>query len=212
MEGTALNRSLLMDSKQIYPHQHKVSRSMRSGIKGHEPLVIWLTGLSGSGKSTIANELEYRLVTKHSAHTYLLDGDNIRTGLNAGLGFSDEDRKENIRRIGEVAKLMHDAGLIVITAFISPFRSDRDLVRNLFAPGEFWELFVSCPIEVCMQRDPKGLYMKAQKGEITQFTGINSPYEEPLAPELVVESSLHAVDECVSNILAKMISSGILKK
>lgn len=185
---------------------------MRSGIKGHEPLVIWLTGLSGSGKSTIANELEYRLVTKHSAHTYLLDGDNIRTGLNAGLGFSDEDRKENIRRIGEVAKLMHDAGLIVITAFISPFRSDRDLVRNLFAPGEFWELFVSCPIEVCMQRDPKGLYMKAQKGEITQFTGINSPYEEPLAPELVVESSLHAVDECVSNILAKMISSGILKK
>ncbi len=185
---------------------------MRSGVKGHDPLVIWLTGLSGSGKSTIANELEYQLVTKHSAHTYLLDGDNIRTGLNVGLDFSDEDRKENIRRIGEVAKLMHDAGLVVITAFISPFRSDRDMVRQLFAPGEFWEVFVSCPLEVCEQRDPKGLYVKALKGEIAQFTGINSPYEAPISPELIVESDLHPVDECVSSILAKMKSSGILKK
>lgn len=201
-----------MSSNEIYPHQHKVSRTMRSGVKGHDPLVIWLTGLSGSGKSTIANELEYQLVTKHSAHTYLLDGDNIRTGLNVGLDFSDEDRKENIRRIGEVAKLMHDAGLVVITAFISPFRSDRDMVRQLFAPGEFWEVFVSCPLEVCEQRDPKGLYVKALKGEIAQFTGINSPYEAPISPELIVESDLHPVDECVSSILAKMKSSGILKK
>ena len=185
---------------------------MRSEVKGHDPLVIWLTGLSGSGKSTIANELEYQLVAKHSAHTYLLDGDNIRTGLNAGLGFSDEDRKENIRRIGEVAKLMHDAGLIVITAFISPFRSDRDMVRQLFAPGEFWEVFVACPLEVCKKRDPKGLYVKALKGEIAQFTGINSPYEAPISPELTVESDLHPVDECVSSILTKMKSSGILKK
>lgn len=201
-----------MDSKDIFPHQHKVSRVMRSSVKGHDPLVIWLTGLSGSGKSTIANELEYQLVTKHAAHTYLLDGDNIRTGLNAGLGFSDDDRKENIRRIGEVAKLMHDAGLIVITAFISPFRSDRDSVRKLFAAGEFWEIFVSCPLEVCKKRDPKGLYVKAMNGEIAQFTGINSPYEAPLSPELVVESDLHPVEDCVSSILAKMISSGILKQ
>lgn len=201
-----------MVTTDIFPHQHKVSREMRSDAKRHAPLVIWLTGLSGSGKSTIANELEYHLVTNEHAHTYLLDGDNIRTGLNAGLGFSDTDRKENIRRIGEVSKLMMDAGLIVITAFISPFRSDRDQVRNLFSPGEFWEVFVSCPIEVCRQRDPKGLYDKAMKGEIAQFTGINSPYEEPLHPELVIASDQQPLDECVSAIITKMKSSGILPK
>jgi len=183
---------------------------MRCSIKLHNPLVIWLTGLSGSGKSTIANALEYELVTRYQAHTYLLDGDNIRTGLNAGLGFSDEDRKENIRRIGEVAKLMFDAGLIVITSFISPFRSDRALVRGLFQPGEFWEVFISCPLEVCKQRDPKGLYRKAVQGELTQFTGISSRYEEPQHPELIVKSDLFSINDCASAIISKMVKHGVI--
>ncbi len=185
---------------------------MRSEVKKHRPLVIWLTGFSGSGKSTIANELEYELVSKYHAHTYLLDGDNVRTGLNAGLGFSDEDRKENIRRIGEVAKLMHDAGLIVITAFISPFKSDRDLVRKLFTVGDFWEIYVSCPLEICKERDPKGLYAKAINGELPQFTGINSPYEEPDSPEMIIESNLHPVNECVAAIISKLENSGIIQQ
>jgi len=194
----------------IYPHEHRVTREMRCSIKLHNPLVIWLTGLSGSGKSTIANALEYELVTRYQAHTYLLDGDNIRTGLNAGLGFSDEDRKENIRRIGEVAKLMFDAGLIVITSFISPFRSDRALVRGLFQPGEFWEVFISCPLEVCKQRDPKGLYRKAVQGELTQFTGISSRYEEPQHPELIVKSDLFSINDCASAIISKMVKHGVI--
>lgn len=183
---------------------------MRSDIKHHQPLVVWLTGLSGSGKSTIANALEYELVSRYQAHTFLLDGDNIRTGLNAGLGFSEGDRKENIRRIGEVSKLMFDAGLIVITAFISPFKSDRDQVRALFNPGEFWEVFISCPLEICKQRDPKGLYQKATQGNLPQFTGISSPYEEPEKPELVVRSDLLSVEDCVSAIISEMMKKIIL--
>ena len=183
---------------------------MRSKVKCHQPLVIWLTGYSGSGKSTIANALEYRLVNEHQAHTYLLDGDNIRTGLNAGLGFSEADRQENIRRIGEVARLMYDAGLIVITAFISPFRADRDCVRARFEPGAFWEVYVSCPLEVCEQRDPKGLYKKALSGEIADFTGISSPYEEPLRPELVLKSAEASVEECVTQLLLALQEKHIL--
>jgi adenylylsulfate kinase len=199
-----------MTQKELYPHMHTINRAARSAIKGHQPLVVWLTGLSGSGKSTIANALEYELVHEQKAHTYLLDGDNIRTGLNAGLGFSDADRKENIRRIGEVAKLMYDAGLIVITAFISPFREDRDIVRGLFQPGSFCEVFVSCPIEVCISRDPKGLYRKATTGEISDFTGISSLYEEPLAPELVVQSDRYSPKECATQIISFMIEKKVL--
>jgi adenylylsulfate kinase len=195
----------------LFPYQHAVSRSMRSNIKGHLPLVIWLTGLSGSGKSSIANELEIRLVREYKAHTYLLDGDNIRAGLNTGLGFSEADRKENIRRIGEVAKLLYDAGLIVITAFISPYRSDRDMVRDLFRPGTFWEVFVSCPLEICKNRDPKGLYSKALRGEIPDFTGISSPYESPILPELILRSDQLKIEESVTLILSLMVEKMILK-
>lgn len=201
-----------MIEENIIPHQHLVNRSFRSSLKNQQPLVLWLTGLSASGKSTIANALEYRLAYEYHAHTYLLDGDNIRQGLNAGLGFSADDRRENIRRIGEVAKLMADAGLIVITAFISPFRVDRDCVRARLEQGIFWEVFVSCPIEVCMQRDPKGLYRKAVKGDIADFTGINSPYEEPLNPEIVLHSDRYSVDECAAQIIEKMVSDRIIGK
>ena len=196
---------------EIHPHQHLVSLEDRSRVKGHLPLVLWMTGLSGSGKSTLANALEYRLVHTYGAHTYLLDGDNIRTGLNAGLGFSDTDRKENIRRVGEVARLMYNAGLIVITAFISPFRSDRDMVRSLLKPEAFWEVFVSCPIETCIERDPKGLYKKALDGKISEFTGINSPYEAPDAPEIQVDTGQLTVDECVELIIARMLEQQIIK-
>ena len=199
-----------MTQDNIFPHHHRVDRNLRSSLKGQHPLVIWLTGLSGSGKSTIANALEYRLATVFRAHTYLLDGDNIRTGLNAGLGFSVEDRKENIRRIGEVSKLLFDAGLITITAFISPFREDRDRVRGMIEPEGFWEVFVSCPLEICMQRDPKGLYQKAKNGEIAAFTGISSPYEAPVSPELVVHSDRFSVEECVDQIINTMINKEII--
>jgi adenylylsulfate kinase len=201
-----------MKDKKIFPHQQTVDPAARSQIKKHQPLVIWLTGLSGSGKSTIANALEHRLMRVHRAHTYLLDGDNIRAGLNAGLGFSEADRKENIRRIGEVAKLMYNAGLIVITAFISPYRADRDRVRALFQPGQFWEVFISCPLEICKQRDPKGLYQRALAGEIAEFTGVSSPYEEPPAPELVIHSGEQPVEVCVDEIVRHMIEEKIIKK
>jgi adenylyl-sulfate kinase len=199
-------------SKEIHPHQHTVTLQARSLVKGHQPLVIWMTGLSGSGKSTIANALEHKLVLTFQAHTCLLDGDNIRTGLNADLGFSEEDRRENIRRIGEVAKLMYNAGLIVITAFISPFRTDRDRVRALLPEGGFWEIFVSCPLEICQQRDPKGLYQKAINGELSEFTGVTSPYEPPDAPELEVQSDKYSVDECVEMIIARMIENKVITK
>lgn len=194
---------------QIFPHIHRVDQSMRRAIKNHQPLVIWLTGLSGSGKSTLANQLEFKLVNEYQVHTYLLDGDNIRGGLNTGLGFSEADRKENIRRIGEVAKLMYDAGLIVITAFISPFREDRDSVRRMFTPETFWEVYISCPLEVCEERDPKGLYKKAINGEIHEFTGVTSPYESPLSPELVIETQESSVDASVNQIITRMVEKKI---
>lgn len=199
-----------MTENHLYPHPHTVDQSMHSKLNGHLPLVIWLTGLSGSGKSTIANRLEYRLVEEFHAHTYLLDGDNIRGGLNAGLGFSDADRKENIRRIGEVAKLMYDAGLIVITAFISPFHADRDTVRKLLPAGGFWEVYVNCPVEICAQRDPKGLYQKAMKGEIRDFTGISSGYEVPLSPELVLDTQALSVEDSVDRIINALIEKAVI--
>jgi bifunctional enzyme CysN/CysC len=154
-------------------------------LKGQKPVILWFTGLSGSGKSTIANLVEKALAAE-GKHTYLLDGDNVRHGLNKDLGFTDADRVENIRRVGEAAKLFVDAGLIVLTAFISPFRSERRMARELVGEGEFLEVFVDTPIELCMQRDPKGLYAKAKAGQIKNFTGIDSPYESPEKAELTV--------------------------
>ena len=193
----------------IFQKNH-VDRQTRSSLKGHQPLVLWMTGLSGSGKSTIANLLESRLVSEFKAHTYLLDGDIIRQGLNTGLGFSIEDRKENIRRVGEATKILYDAGLIVITAFISPIRSDRDLVRSLFPREAFWEVFISCPLTVCQKRDPKGLYQKALTGEIPEFTGISSPYEVPLKPEITIASEKRSAEECVEQIIQLMVKKKIL--
>ncbi|PKO04198.1 MAG: adenylyl-sulfate kinase [Chloroflexi bacterium HGW-Chloroflexi-3] len=198
-------------SNHIIPYQHQISQSDRTAIKQHQPLLIWLTGLSGSGKSTIANTLERRLNKEFGLHTYLLDGDNIRIGLNADLGFSDTDREENIRRIGEVAKLMVDAGLIVITAFISPFQRDRDRVRTLLPAGQFWEVYVECPLEICEQRDPKRLYAKARLGQIPEFTGVTSPYESPHNPELVLHTARDPLEDCVNHIIQKMIEEQIIK-
>jgi len=197
-------------TKYIRPHQHSIERQHRSEIKGHRSAVLWFTGLSGSGKSTIANAVEKELNQKYRAHTYLLDGDNIRTGLNKDLGFSAKDRSENIRRIGEVARLFVDAGLIVLTAFISPFREDRKVVRDLLGNGDFVEIFVHCPLEVCEQRDPKGLYQKARLGEIQNFTGINSPYEAPDSPELTLDSSVLTVEECVEQVIQYLKSQSLL--
>lgn len=181
-------------------HAHQLSRAQRAAQKKQKPCVIWLTGLSGSGKSTLANALEMELYAA-GHHSYLLDGDNVRMGLNKDLGFSAEHRVENIRRIGEVAKLFADAGLIAITAFISPFRADRELVRKLMAPGEFIEVYVRAPLDVCESRDPKGMYKKARAGQIKQFTGIDSPYEAPESPEVTLDTASAAVPESVAQLM-----------
>lgn len=174
-------------NKNIVWHKERVTRTLREKLNGNRGVCVWLTGLSGSGKSTIANELDFQLNEK-GVHTYLLDGDNIRLGLNANLDFSDSGRKENIRRIGEVAKLFVDAGIVVITAFISPFAEDRNNVRKLLSDNDFVEILVQCDLETCELRDPKGLYKKARLGEIKDFTGISSPYEEPKNPELIIDN------------------------
>ena len=186
--------------KNVSPIEHKVSRSDREKIKKQKSCVLWFTGLSGSGKSTIANELEKRL-NEMGYHTYLLDGDNIRAGLNKDLGFTKEDRRENIRRIAEVAKLFVDAGIITITAFISPFREDREMAKNIIGEEDFIEVFVDTPLEECIRRDPKGLYKKALRGDIKNFTGIDSPYERPDEPELHIRTVETGVDECVGEIM-----------
>jgi adenylylsulfate kinase len=183
-----------VSKENIVWHAHSVTKEQRSAAKKQNPCIVWFTGLSGSGKSTLANELEYRLNTL-GCHTYLLDGDNIRHGLNADLGFDEGSRVENIRRIGEVAKLFVQSGTIVLTAFISPFIEDRQRVRNLVEENEFIEVFVDTPIEVCEKRDPKGLYQKAKKGEIKNFTGIDSPYEKPLQPEIHLNNDQSNIDE-----------------
>lgn len=178
----------------------------REAQNGHRGAILWFTGLSGAGKSTLAHEVEERL-HRMGCRTFVLDGDNVRHGLCRDLGFSAEDRMENIRRIGEVAKLFMEAGVIVLTAFISPFRADRDKIRAMVKPGEFVEIYCQCPIEVCEQRDAKGLYKKARAGEIVQFTGISSPYEAPDKPELMVDTSRQSLDECVRQVVA-LLSSG----
>lgn len=195
----------------LTPHPHQIDPQARTAIKGHKPLVIWFTGLSGSGKSSIANELEQELNQQFLVHTYLLDGDNVRSGLNSDLGFSVEDRAENIRRIGEVAKMMLDAGLIVITAFISPYRQERDKVRRILPETSFCEVFVDCPLEICEQRDPKGLYAAARLGQISQFTGISAPYEPPLNPEIVIHSDHISIKEAVKQIIDFLLAKEIIQ-
>ncbi len=198
-------------SQNISWSHSKVSREERAQLLGHGAATVWLTGLSGSGKSTIAIELE-RLLTERGVSAYVLDGDNVRHGLNSNLGFSPEDRTENIRRIGEVAKLFNDAGAIVLTAFISPYREDRDRVREILPPGQFLEVLVDCPLEVCEQRDVKGLYQKARSGEIPEFTGISAPYEAPEKPELVLKTAEASLEECVSSVLTDLQKRGIVPR
>jgi adenylylsulfate kinase len=190
-------------------HQGAVNREDRQRLNGHRGCTVWLTGLSGAGKSTIAVDLEKRLLER-GVRTYILDGDNVRHGLNKNLGFSPEDRTENIRRIGEVAKLFTDAGMVALTAFISPYRADRDQVRGLMAAGDFIEVFVDCPVDVCEQRDVKGLYKKARAGEIKEFTGVSAPYEAPLRPELALDTSAQSVEESAKQILAYLERQGIV--
>ncbi|WFC14820.1 adenylyl-sulfate kinase [Aeromonas salmonicida] len=190
-------------------HQHAVSKQSRSELKGQKPLVIWFTGLSGAGKSTLAGALEQALAAK-GKHTYLLDGDNVRHGLCGDLGFDDAARQENIRRVGEVAKLMVDAGLMVLTAFISPFRAERALVRNLVGEGEFVEVFVDVPLAVCEERDPKGLYKKARAGEIRNFTGIDSAYEAPEQPEIHLLNAGKPVEVLVDELLNALRQRGLI--
>jgi bifunctional enzyme CysN/CysC len=211
MVTRAVQAAMRDRSENVVWHEHKVGRVQRANQKGQQPCVIWLTGLSGSGKSTVANALEQVLFLE-GYHSYLLDGDNVRHGLNKDLSFTDEARVENIRRIGEVAKLFVDAGIIVITAFISPFRADRRMVRELLETGEFVEVFVDTPIEVCEQRDPKGLYRKARAGEIKNFTGIDAPYEAPQGAELTLHNDKDSVEQCVAQVMAHLRRQGILKQ
>jgi len=192
-------------------HDHKVVRSQRAENKNQKPCLLWFTGLSGSGKSTVANALDVALHNR-GYHTFLLDGDNVRHGLCKDLAFSDHDREENIRRVGEVCKLFADAGLIVLSAFISPFNSDRRLVRKLFPAGEFIEVFMDAPIETCESRDPKGLYQKARSGQIKDFTGIDSPYELPAHPELRLDTSRMSVGDCVEVLIAYLLEREMIAR
>jgi len=190
----------MSNNENIVWHDHHVTKQERSELKSQKPCILWFTGLSGSGKSTVANAVESKLLELQK-HTYLLDGDNVRMGLNKGLTFSDEDRIENIRRIGEVSKLFVDSGLIVLTAFISPFQEDRDMVRDLIDDGEFIEVYIDTPLEVCESRDPKGLYKKARKGDIPNFTGISSPYEAPNKAEIHIKIDRMSIEESAEKVL-----------
>lgn len=191
-------------------HNPTVYRNDREEMNGHKSVILWFTGLSGSGKSTMSHALE-DVLHKNKIRTYVLDGDNIRRGLCNDLGFSDTDRTENIRRIGEVSKLMMEAGVIVLTAFISPFIKDRTIVRQLVAEGEFIEVYCNASLEVCESRDKKGLYKKARAGEISDFTGISSPYEPPETPELILETSQKPIDECVDKLVSYLKGKNIIR-
>jgi adenylylsulfate kinase len=190
-------------------HEQSLIKEDRRKQNGHNSFVIWFTGLSGSGKSTLANAVARKLY-EENVRNYVLDGDNVRHGLNKDLGFSEEDRTENIRRIGEVAKLFVDSGQVVLTAFISPFKADRNLVRDLLEDKEFIEVFVKCPIDTCEERDPKGLYVKARQGIIKDFTGITSPYEEPENPELIIETNKQSIDESVEIVFQYLKQQGLI--
>jgi adenylylsulfate kinase len=198
-----------MESRNLTLHRGAITRTAREQLLRQRGCVVWLTGLSGAGKSTIAYALEERLHTEGKL-AYVLDGDHLRHGLNGDLGFSDEDRRENIRRVGEVAALFADAGIITVTAFISPFRADREHARRIVGDVSFVEVFLDVPIEVCEQRDPKGLYRKARAGEIPDFTGVSSPYEPPLSPGLTIRNVGTSVAECAGAILSELEKRGIL--
>jgi len=195
-----------MDTDQV-PGMHRISKRERAQALGQQPCVVWMTGLSAAGKSSIASGLQSRLFDR-GLHCYLLDGDTVRLGLSRDLGYSDADRQEHIRRVGELARLFVDAGLIVLVALISPFRAERDAVRALFEPGEFIEVFVDTPLAVCEQRDPKGLYRRARAGLVPLFTGIDSPYEIPERPEVVLPANEAGIDDCVARLVAALEHRG----
>ena len=199
-----------MKNTNIIYHAASVTRERRNQLNNHKSVVIWFTGLSGSGKSTLAHSVEEILFSK-GCRTYVLDGDNVRHGLTSNLDFSNEDRKENIRRIGEVTKLMMEAGLIILTAFISPFREDRIAVRNLISDGDFIEIYCKASLETCEARDPKGLYKRARLGEIKNYTGINSPYEIPDNPELIIDIDKESLEESVSKIVSFLQTKSIVR-
>ncbi|OOZ37663.1 adenylyl-sulfate kinase [Solemya velesiana gill symbiont] len=201
MDSTATN---------VVWHEPTVTRQRRAEKNGHRSAILWFTGLSGAGKSTIAHAVEESLY-QLGCDTYVLDGDNVRHGLCGDLGFSDEDRNENIRRIGEMAKLFLDAGVITISAFISPFRADRNRARELVAEGDFLEVHCHCPLEVCETRDPKGLYKKARAGLIKGYTGISSSYEEPENPELKLDTSIMSIDQCVESVISLLAQRGVIE-
>jgi adenylylsulfate kinase len=196
-------------AQHIVWHQATVGKQEREKISGHKGCTVWLTGLSGSGKSTLANMLE-KALWERGVRAYVLDGDNIRHGLNKDLGFSPEDRTENIRRIGEVAALFTDAGIINVTAFISPYRADRDRVRASMKPGDFIEVFIDCDIDECEKRDPKGLYKKARAGQIPEFTGISAPYEAPLKAELTIKNTKQSAEESLAEMISYLERQGYL--
>ena len=196
-------------TENIVWHHHNVTHEDRCQQKNQKPCVLWFTGLSGSGKSTVANAVE-SLLLENGNHSYLLDGDNVRHGLNKDQSFSEEDRVENIRRIGEVTKLFTDSGLIVLSAFISPFKDDRQQVRDLHEAGAFIEVFVDTPLEICEQRDPKGLYKKARAGDIKNFTGLDSPYEAPVTPEIHLNTDQQSVDELAQQVLQYLRDNGFI--
>jgi adenylylsulfate kinase len=198
----------LQSSNTVW-HHATVTRDRRKDLNQHKSVILWFTGLSGSGKSTLAHAVEEKLY-QHKCRTYVMDGDNVRHGLCGDLGFSAEDRKENIRRIGNVAKLFLDAGTIVLTAFISPFHEDREAVRNLVLPGDFFEIYCNAPLDVCEQRDVKGIYKKAREGVIKDFTGISSPYEAPLNPELIVNTGGDSLEHCVAQVMGLLKERGII--
>ena len=200
-----------MITENLHFHKHRVPRELKEERNKHKSRVLWFTGLSGSGKSTVANATE-NILHDLGLHTYILDGDNVRIGLNKDLGFSPEDRTENIRRITEVAKLFADSGSIVLTAFISPYREDRDKARDIISNEDFIEVFVSADLSVCESRDPKGLYKKARAGEIKGFTGIDAPYEVPLNPELIVETDKNDIEACAQIVVDYLVEEGIISK
>src|SRR6267143_3665147 len=197
-------------STNVVGHNATVTRARREAQNGHRGAIIWFTGLSGSGKSTLAHAVEETL-HQQGCHTFVLDGDNVRHGLCGDLGFSSKDREENIRRIGEMAKLFMEAGVIVLTAFISPYRADRERVRGMVEHGDFIEIYCDASIEVCEARDVKGMYKKARAGLIPEFTGISSPYEVPKIPELTVNTGGSALDDCVGQVIGEMVHRGVMK-
>jgi len=200
----------IMKTENTVWHEQHINKQQRSALKNQKPCLLWYTGLSGSGKSTVANAVD-ALLFERGCHSYLLDGDNVRHGLNGDLGFSDDERIENIRRISEVAKLFVDSGLIVSTAFISPFASDRALANKMLEQGEFIEVYIDTPISVCEQRDPKGLYKKARAGEIKDFTGIDSGYDVPQAPAIHVKTSDKSIQQCAQQIVEHLIENGFIQ-